>query len=121
MPEENGASPPRDILKFPRIGPSTPTLSAIGWLGSLAGQVWVTVSWAWGESVIALQLAEYAALIAMLVPIFIGTTAYWILRLRQRFGPAARFRELEDDIDDASEVLFPIIQFYTNVLLPKFA
>ena len=114
MPEENGASPSREILKLPRIRPRAPFLAAIGWLGSLGGQVWVTVAWTWGGSVIALGSAEYAALMAMLIPILVGTTGYWIWRLRQRFGAAARFRELEEDIDDASECLYSTIKFYSS-------
>lgn len=49
MPEETGESDSRKTPKLPRLGLSAGTLAALGWLGSLGGQVWVTVAWTSGE------------------------------------------------------------------------
>ena len=94
------------LLRNTQFGLSSGSLAAIGWLGSLGGQVWVTVAWTWGESAIVLGPAEYAALSAVLIPILAGTTGYWIWRLRNSFGAVARFRELDGDIEDGGRPVF---------------
>ena len=114
MQEENGVSDSRAIPKLPRLGLSAGTLAAIGWLGSLGGQVWVTVAWTWGESAIVLGPAEYAALSAVLIPILAGSTGYWIWRLRNSFGSVGRFVELEEDIVNAGEVLHHVTNYYAG-------
>ena len=114
MTEENDSSPSRDILKLPHIGLRAETLAAIGWLGSLGAQVWVTVGWAWGGSAIVLGSPEYAALTAMLIPILLGTTWYWIYYLRHCLGAGARFRELEGDIENVNECLYSTIRTYSE-------
>ena len=114
MQEDNGVSELREMPKLPRFGLSSGSLAAIGWLGSLGGQVWVTVAWTWGESAIVLGPAEYAALSAVLIPILAGTTGYWIWRLRNSFGAVARFRELDGDIEDAGEGLSSVINYYAS-------